>query len=320
MRVALVVFFAFVIAPYTEAALLVPPAEIVGMHLVPTNPSPGEQVVATVRSTGNPSTLSYEWSVDGRVVAQGSDARSITVEAGAVGSQTVITVRLVGTAGETRGSATKVIRPAEVDIVWEGQTYVPPFYEGRPLVNGSSSFTAIAVPRVVENGRDVPEGELSYAWSINGQSLSDQSGYGKSSIEAVPPFFDTPFTVSVVVTTRSGATVAENEVTITPTPPVMLIYQNLPLSGIDFNRAQTEAVSFSENELSFKAYPFFVENPDELSYAWEINGVSVTDSASPRSLTVRKTSGESGTYIIKVSFKHVRKIFEKGLASFNLSL
>lgn len=323
MRIALVLFFVLMIVPSSaDAALIAPSSEVVAIHLSPAFPGSGERVTATVNSTGNTGAFSYTWTVNGVVVAAGPDERTVNFVAGEVGSQTNISVVLVGQNGDIRGSAARAVRPANVDIVWEGKTYVPPFYGGRPLVGGSSAVVLAAIPRIIENGERTPSGALSYSWSVNGQKIPGQSGSGKSSIEIFTPFFDTSFTVSVVAETRSGATLAESSAFITPVSPIIVVYEDLPLSGVNFNRALLNDADFPENEIRFRAYPFFVADPDGVTYAWDINGVAVTDSANPRNLMVRKeeSGGSSGTYIVTASFKNALKLFEKGVASFTLSI
>ena len=149
MRAALAFFFLILFMPFSGmAALIVPSSEIVSMHVSPAHPKPGELITATVSSTGDTNAFSYEWTVNGRVVAQGSDERTVVFTAGAAGSQTNISVLVVGENGDIRGSAARVIRPAEIDIVWEGRTYVPPFYGGRPLPSGSSAVALEAMRQI----------------------------------------------------------------------------------------------------------------------------------------------------------------------------
>lgn len=320
MRIALFLFVVLFSAPVSEAALIAPSLEVVGVHVAPRYPGPEERAVVTVTSTGNPDDFAYEWTVDGRVVAQGFDARTITVETGAVGTRTEILVRLLGPRGEVRGEAVKILQPGDVDIVWEGKTFVPPLYAGRPLVSGSSSLTALAVPYLIENGKRVSAAEILYEWSANGQPIIGKSGRGKSALTLEVPFFNSAFTISVVATSPGGAVTAEGTVTVAPVSPVMAVYEDVPLSGVNFERAQSGAVSFIESEMSFRAYPYFVADPDDLVYTWEINGVAVTDPARPRHLVVRKESGDSGTYTVQALFRSATEIFEKGLTSFNLTI
>jgi hypothetical protein len=303
-----------------EAALISPSLEVVGIHVTPQYPAPGQEITATVSSTGDSGDFAYEWIVNGEVVAQGFEAQKVTLTVGSSGTPMEISVRLLGSLGEVRGSATKIIQPGAVDIVWEGETFVPPFYQGRPLSSGSSSVRVLAIPLLVENGRRVPASELSYQWSVNGQVLGNKSGRGKSSAEILPPFFNSPFTVSVIATTVNGSIAAQQTTTITPRSPLLILYENAPLSGVNFNRAQTGTVSLIENEMGFRAYPYFVTNPTNIEYVWEINNTDVTDDEKPRDLMVRRETGDNGIYSVQVVFRNVAEIFEKGAAAFNLSL
>lgn len=318
-RIVFLFALLFVITPLVGEAALVPPInETVSLEVSPKYPKPGDQMTFTVYSSGATESFSYVWEVNGKTAAQGVGITSITVPAGDIGSQTNVSIRLIGTSGITRGAASRTIRPADVDIVWEGKTYVPPFYEGLPLANASSPLTLVAIPLF---GSNVSPSELTYAWSVDGRALSNQSGRGKNSIETTPPLFNNPFTVTVRVASLDGSTTAEQTTTIAPVTPFATIYQYNPLSGITFNHAASGIIPFKNNEVAFSAYPFFVSNPDQLSYEWDINGTPFINTVAPRSITLRKESAnDEGVYSVQVSFKNAIKAFESGTGFFSLQI
>lgn len=316
-----VFLFALILAmiPLSGEAVIIPQiTETVSLQVTPKYPKPGDQMIFNVHSSGNADSFSYVWEVNGKTVAQGAGIISITIPAGDVGSRATVSVRLIGSNGLTQGAASRSIKPADVDIVWEGKTYVPPLYEGRPLTNASSRLTLLAIPFF---GSAVSPSGLTYTWEIDGRVLNNQSGRGKESVEITPPLFNNPFTATVRATSVDGSIIAEKSITISPVVPFAVLYQYSPLSGITFNRAASGVIPFKESEVAFNAYPFFVSDPDALSYEWNINGTPFINDTAPRSITLRKeNANDAGIYAIRIAFKNVVKAFESGAGAFNLEI
>lgn len=285
----------------------------------PTVPLPGQSVTITVRSySGNQDETAYLWTVNGAVVDQGLGRDTITVTAGGLGSETVVTV--TAREGEaSRGSASISIRPADVDIVWEGRTYVPPLSDIRPLPNGASVVTFVAVPQVVGADGASDPGSLIYTWRVNNGAAPALRGRGKSTFTLTPPRFSNPFSVSVEVATPDGSARATRSVTVQPKTPEILFYEVGPLLGIRFDRAIAGSFSLSD-EGTFEAFPIYIAPGDTTATAaWTVNGAladAVSDNA--RQITLRKTGTGAGEYTIGFSYASAR-IFENIEKSFMLA-
>lgn len=294
---------------------------IIEIEAIPQYPEPGASV--TLKAHGAESNLgaAYIWTVNGTVVSQGAGDSTLTTNAGAAGSVTTVTVTVSADNGAPIGSATMTLEPAVIDVVWEGKTYVPPFYQGRPLPNTASPTIILAIPHITENGAAVPADSLIYRWEINSKVQQAQSGYGKSSIEALSPRLTAPFEVLVRATTKDGAVTAEKRVIVTPVNPRTLVYEKAPLLGTLFNHLVVGTFPFKKNEVSFEAFPLFVENPDSLSYSWTLDGKPFTLNADvPREATFRKTGEGGGTFSVSFSFESATKIFEQAAQTFTLAL
>lgn len=283
-------------------------------------PEPGETVTVTATNMpGNADTATYAWSVNGAAVLSGTGKTALNVVAPAIGQAETVAVTVTDASGAFEGAAETVINPAAISIVWEGNTTVPPFYIGRPLPNGASSLTLLAVPHVVVDGAAVPASSLVYTWSVNGVPQTDISGYGKDAATLTPPFFAQPFTVSVHAETADGRGGADGSAQIAPQTATALIYENAPLLGIRLERAVTGTFPMTETEASFTAFPLFVQNMDTLSYQWTLDTTPFTvDAARPRYVTFRRTGSGGGARTVNFSFTNPSGFLEKGSASFTL--
>lgn len=311
----------FFIAPvHTHASFLPSFAPQMEISVRPLHPHPGDSVVLTVSDPAEDiGTTAYVWTIDDAVVDQGIGHTSISTEAGGLGITKKIQVVAVEN-GSARSETTTIIRPATVDIVWEGNTYTPPLYAGRPLPNGQSSVTLLALPHILTRGAEVPASTLIYSWQIDGTPIPKQSGYGKSSIVITPPRFENAFTASVTVSTQDGSTVAENSVSIQPQKPFPIFYEDAPLLGMRFDRAVEGLFPFTGDEVSFVMYPLFISNPNDILYAWSLDGAPfAVDQEKPRVATFRKVGGGTGTHTVTMSISNLNKFLEQATNSFQLT-
>ncbi len=315
------VFFILLLVPFAASAALLDSIQSpIEIGVSPAHPRPGDQVTLTVSDiAGDPGTTTYVWSVDGKVVDQGIGKTSISLTAGSSATSQSVNVLAVQN-GAGRGSATVVIRPATVDLIWEGNTYTPPFYEGRPFPNGESAVTLFAVPHLFEGSTETPASTVVYTWKVDDVLMQKQSGYGKSNAVISPPLFGAAFTVSVEAATPDGLAVADETITIEPQTPSMLFYENAPLLGIRFDTAASGSIPFPIDEISFNAYPLFVNSADALSYVWKLDdNAFAVDPLHPRDVTFRKTGAGTGTHTITLSFDSATNFLEHGQGAFQLT-
>lgn len=310
----------FLLAPIAVSADLLPTFSTIELGMTPQYPRPGETVTLTaVDYSGNANSTVYIWSVDDTVVLSGIGAKTLSIPAGAAGSAQTVSV-IAEENGSAEGAATAIVRPADVDLVWEAETLVPPFYIGRPLPNGGSTVRVLAVPHIILNGIEASPNTLIYTWKENSASLGNQSGYGKSSIVLTPPAFSQSFTVSVHVQTTDGTGAADGGVTIQPQNPTAIVYENAPLLGIKFNSAIANSFPFPGDELSFTAFPLFVSAADALAYHWTLDGQAFdVNPEKPGDVTFRKVGSGTGTHAVTFSFQGQTNFLEHAQSSFTLA-
>lgn len=318
MRFFAILFFA-VLLPFGVSGQIIPtldsPTEI---QIVPNFPAAGANVLVTAQNVLNGDAFTYSWTVNGEVVEQGIGRNSIVVTVGGVGEETTVSVTITDGA-ITVGGTSRTIVPAELDLVWEAETYTPSFYVGRPLATGASPVSVTAVPNLRENGVRISESELVYEWFVDNSRSPVRSGYGLNTVSITPPSFSAPFTVLVNAKTQSGAVAVQSSVEITPRAPEIVLYEKTPLLGTLFNRAITNSVTLFDEEITVGLFPLYITNPDRPAYSWEVDGSPVEPGETPRELTLRKTGPGSGRFTIKTSLETAGSLFERASKSFILT-
>ncbi|MFQ5540638.1 MAG: hypothetical protein ACE5F4_00065 [Candidatus Paceibacteria bacterium] len=308
-----------VLSPVSALAVEIPVLETaLTLRVIPANPAPGSTVTVRAENVSAAGGAMFVWRVNGAVVDQGVGVEAITAGVGNAGSATTVSVSVSGNGVSAEDSVT--IRPASVDIVWEGDTYVPPWYLGRPLMNGSGTATFTAVPEIIQGGVRVPPANLVYSWYVNHSATPEHFGYGLRTITLTTPQFENPFTVSVVVETTDGAVRAENNVTVEPVRPVIAVYERAPLFGLRTERGVGDEVRLAEDEITFVAHPFFVNDLSGPDYAWSIDGNPVEETGrTVRELTLRREGEGGGRFYVAFALEHAQLLFERATQNFLLT-
>jgi len=191
-----------------------------------------------------------------------------------------------------------------VDLVWQGNTYTPPFYKGRALwpSQGEVIFTALV------NGTSQNPKNLYYKWVKNGTVLGNLSGIGKNSYIYNDAGLFIPQRIRVDV--LSGETlVGRASIDIHPSTPQVFVYENSPLIGYVFEREVSNIIQLNKEEISLSAFPYFFStnsrDDGSISYVWSINNSSSNQSGSKITL---RTPGTEGKSLILISLKNSQKV------------
>lgn len=312
MRFFAALFFLIALLPQSAcAASIIPDLQTsVEIQAVPETPGPYSTVTLFAENVLNKGAHSYTWIVNGTVAVEGIGVDHTNVTMRGVGETTNITLRVYDENGALTSEVSKTITPAELDLVWEGNTFVPPFYAGRPLPTGDSTVTVSAVPDLRVGGARVAKDNLVYEWYINDAQAPYRTGYGLDSITITPPFFDSVFSVSAVAKTRSGTPSVRNSISIAPRAPDIILYEQNPLLGTLFNKAITSAYALASDEVTLRLFPIFAVDPTATTYTWKVNGSNVDPGTVARELTLRKTGSGSGRFTIEAAFATGQELFE----------
>ncbi|HVU75470.1 MAG TPA: hypothetical protein VHD38_01360 [Candidatus Paceibacterota bacterium] len=314
MRVVLAALVALFVATPAFAQFTIPGADTaLSFSLSPRYPLPNQSVQISLQSfLYDLDASSIIWSEDGKIIAQGDGVKSVTIQAGALGSAHVIEADVNGASGQA--SAQITIAPASVDLLWEADSYVPPFYKGRALPSAGGTVRIAAIPHLIRsNGTAISPADIVFTWKKDGQLLEDISGRGKASAVVDGPTLFGSEAITVDAVSADGSLQAESILRLSDTKPRINLYENHPLFGILFGQALGSSTFIPDNEMTFAAVPYFAPvtstSDRNLEYAWTVNGQPVaTDSDHAEELTVNAASS-TGVALLSLSLTHASNFF-----------
>lgn len=283
------------------------------LSVSPEYPGPNEPVLvslwnAIIDLTGSDIT----WYVNNKVFAQGVGMTKASIAAGPLGSETNI-FATAQTRDGLYASGNASISPAEVDLLWESDSYTPPLYRGRALPSAGTGVRAQAIARFKPAGSaQLPERDIMYTWKRNGSVVASLSGKGMSSAYIrAPALFGTDI-IEVAASAIDGSAGGRARAEISSVEPVLVLYENHPLFGIMYNRAFDDTASLSDTEATFAAVPYFAEaeNPDDprLIYSWSVNGKKIPSDELNRSELTVNSANSNGLAQIALSLTHASNL------------
>ncbi len=287
----------------------------------PAYPGPQEEVLVSIESYHvNLNSSQIGWYLNGQLEKSGTGVKTFEFTTGNIGQSSRITM-VVQTLDGFTFEKEHVINPSEMDIVWEAQTYTPPFYKGKALYSHQSGITLTAIPTITNSsGVKINPNNLIYKWTLNSSVLPNQSGYGKNTITLPGNTNLREITITAEASTLDGTRSVKEEVVLNSNNPKTLIYERHPLYGLGFNKA-LKNFNMESQEINLKAVPYFFDNQEDhtVNYTWMMNNQIVSSSGNPSLLTLRR-EGEavSGTALISVSMTSLSKTRQR--ANDNVSL
>ena len=297
----------------------------VTLSLSPAHPTPGGSVKITALSTSvDLSGANLRWFKNQKEIAEGMGLSEIDIVAGPLGSETSVRVEIAENDIEV-ASAEARVRPTEVDLLWESDSYVPPFFRGRSLPSAGTNLRLEAAARFKkDDGSLVPGRDIVFTWRKNGYVVKSASGRGKDRVLLPsPPLFGSD-TVSVEARTSDGLFEGVASARIPATEPHLSLYEDHPLFGILYHQALGATARLPEVEASFAAVPYYAEarspNGGELIYEWRVNGHAITSDASrPNKITI-DSRGSSGIARVELALTHVTNFFLGSSGSWGIIL
>lgn len=276
----------------------------------PSLPGPFTDVVLTLNAyTFDPSRTTLTWYVNGILKEKGIGLRKILVKMGPAG--TVTTVQVVAEPTDSaKAIITKTFRPAYTAIMWEAQTYTPPFYKGKALASRGSTVTYIAMPFFVDdNGKLIDPSTLVYNWKNGYANNVDASGYGKQTYTIANDLRNGE--VSVEVSTLDKQLRAKASLVVPRIQPFIGVYALNPLLGIKYENAISNNYTLSTQESTVVVEPYFFSVPSResgnLLYDWTIG---TARPSAKSSLVLRSTGTGAGTARITLLLRHARDILQ----------
>lgn len=289
--------------------------EQISIEQIPKIPRPNEFVSIRIESfMTDLNKAKITWTQDGKVLLSQTGAVTNQVQAPQSGKTSTLLIRVQK---ENGGIFTKTITlsPADVDLIYEAQTYAHPFFKGKRLFTSESFVNVIALPHFVINGNKVPESNLVYKWKTNGTVQQAFSGYGRNTFSIKGSLIERPIVVEVEVTAINSSLIATQSLTLKSTQPEIVLYENNPLLGIVYEQAILGEFNLERPQVDFEAVPYFfsanTKDDDNLNYRWLINGVHVA-SKSPQEnyLFLQNINNEDGRAIISATVKQAQNILQ----------
>ena len=317
MRFGIIAFlFVLSIFPSAVTAQGVPGiSNPITLSLIPENPRPNDSVTVTIQSFSvDLDAALITWTVNGKKVSSEVGQKSYSLNAGALGS--VSRVDVSATAPGISVSESVIIRPADVSLLWESDTYTPPFYRGKALHSYNGSFRITAIPELMgTGGKLIDSKDLIYTWKKNGSVVADASGYGKNQfISAQTSYLREGEDVTVEVSAPRDSLVASRSITIRPIVPKVLFYEKNGLYGELYNRALTSRFALDADEVTLTVEPYFFSISDKrasnMSYIWKLNNREVSDFVNESEITLRREDDQAGRSELSVILQNRNKLLQ----------
>lgn len=293
------------------------------VRLTPPFPGPSEVVTAEVISNLiNVNTTPITWLLNRKIRLQGVGKSSFTFKTGEVGSVTLFRVEVTT---EQVGVVAKdiEIRPSDVDILWEADTYTPPFYKGRALPTSKSYIKMVGIPHFVATSGKVAPENLVYQWKKTYTPNPNDSGLGKNTYLYRGGYSLNEDVVDTVISTADNKISVSKKTKISIREPKIVFYERRPLEGVRYENFLGGSFDLKEKELTLRAEPYFFSfsNADNNSadFTWQLDGKKLeTDPDKKSEFTLRKPENGSGRAGITLKIENTR--YDLQSASKNISL
>lgn len=204
------------------------------------------------------------------------------------------------------------LRAQEVDLLWQGETYVSPFYKGKALWSSQSKVNLLAIPHGLSNPAN-----LIYKWTKNGTVLGNVSGVGRNTLSFADMLFSKPQTIKVEILSQDEVVVASTTLTLTPASQTLAVYENHPLYGFMFHRETGGVHELREQEVTFAAFPLFFSVTNRMdagiNYEWRTNAGGLETA---NSVTYRAPDDATGSSQVQVSASNVSTIKQEAKKGF----
>jgi hypothetical protein len=285
-----------------------------GVNVLPTYPKPNDTVsINLTLYTDDLNSANINWYKDGKEVLSGKGETTYSFKTGPAGTENKITIDVSLLSGASF-SKTLTLNPVSVDLVWEANSYVPPFYKGKALHPRQGSLKLVAIPEFIKNGKRISSANLIYQWSNGLDVYQSQSGYGKNVVTIDGSLLGKEEKIKVSVTDPITNLVAQGSINITPVDPEIIFYENDPYYGNIFDSAVTGAYSLKTDEVQILAAPFYFtkESGDALTYLWQLNGQTISNLAGSLTAVFRRPEDKTtGTSNVSLQIDNANKILQQ---------
>jgi len=279
----------------------------------PTYPQPYEDVqISLSLYTGDLNSANITWYEDGKEVLSGKGEKVFNFKTSGAGKETNIDIYITMLDGISFSKSIS-INPASIDLVWEAQTYTPPFFKGKAMHSPQGLVKIVAIPEFVRNGQRVSSSNLVYKWTKGTDVLESNSGYGKDSVLVSGSLFGRTDEIQVIATDPVSGSSAATIIYISPTNPEIIFYQNDPYYGHIFDTAVSNTLDLKSEEVEIVAAPFYFskESGSGLRYEWRLNNQIISSLYGSMTAIFKRPEGESGSSAISLRIENQNKVLQQ---------
>lgn len=313
---------------YSDPSSLSLPAKLpqiqeqVSIDIYPEVPRPNEEVTITTEAYGTDlNTHLISWSVNGVEKLNGIGEKVFKFNVGNSGSVTKVKMVI------SPKNAPQIIRewsfsPIDVDILWQANTYTPPFYKGKALYTAESNITFLAIPNIIIDGVKLDNKEVVYKWKLDRKVQNEVSGYGKNLMSWTGPILlKEPFVQAEVYSSKNSSAKGINGTVVNRVDPKALFYENNARYGILFNKAIKGEFLMKSNEIKFSVFPYFFSSKnisDSVAYTWNLNDYKLNIPQDQNSAIFKRKDNNSGSSVVSIDIKNPNKVFQRTSSAFSV--
>ncbi len=289
----------------------------INLELDPQNPGPNQSVTASLVSyVVNLNNYQISWFVNRSLIQTNVGLTDFTFTTADAGSSTQIEAQII-VEGQTISKIIQ-ITPTTVDLLWEANTYVPPFYRGKKLATRQSDITVTAIPQFKNPTVDSIRTAV-YYWDRNFEPQPTSSGYAKQSFTLQNSPIQPIENIDVTVKNRTETEVAAKNEEITFGDPSIVFYEKLD------SRRQERKGSFTgfrinANRFNLVAIPYYFafDRLADVRFNWQADEQSLTVNNEDPSEILFELPDKGRQTSISLSIESVPKLLQT--ASRNLQL
>lgn len=323
--VAIIFAFCLFALPFDVSAQI--PVSTGGLELTAStnNPVPNQKITITARSYSiDINAAKISWTINSKLNKSAIGATTLELTAPALGKK--LTIEVVATTPEGRSVGSSLtLGSGSVDLIFETDGYVPPFFKGKVNPVYQNTVKIVAVPHLANSaGVEYDPKTLVYEWKRNSRAVENQSGYGRQSITFAGDIVPRPYDISVTVSPRDNSGSAQAYTEVSAGSPSISFYIDDPLYGILFNKALQGSVRIGrQKEVTVLAVPYGFNGAEagadkaELAWDWAINGLRRAELSSNRSVILRAPEESSGSSNVQLNIKNTDKILQGLTAGFS---
>lgn len=270
--------------------------DLVTFSTTPKTPGANTSVLIRMESFAvNLSSAKILWYVNKNLIKESVADTSLKVSTGDFGEETIIDVVII-TANGNSYNKQFILAPAEVDVLWEAQTYTPPFYKGKAMPTYKSMVKVTAVPRFKSLSSD--PSEYFYTWTYK-QTLNIGKALGKNSVIVPMGFAGAPIPVNVEVSLPGTNWKGERYLSIPVFVPKLVMYEQSSLLGISYHHALPKIVETNGTQFTLHVAPYFFSSDDvyagNIAFKWYADRRVMPSDQAYLNATLEKTGKETDT-------------------------